>query len=317
MTSERAAALVKQRALALGFDAAGVADLTPSRYAQALDRWLDGGMAAGMHYMKRQARRRKHPEEILAGAVRAVMVTKHYLTPDPPAQACRGRVAKYARGRDYHKAVGKPLELLADYVQALGPPGTIARPYVDAGPVPERELAARAGLGWIGKNTLLIDPARGSLCFLGAVLTSLDLAPDLPFAADRCGSCRKCLEACPTGALIEDRVLDARLCISYWTIEHRGAFPPTVSTGDWLFGCDACQDVCPWNERFAAEPTDDMLEPEPALASLDVREVATATDAELTRRFGWTGLRRAGPEALRRNARAVLRHQETAQGPDL
>jgi len=317
VTPERAAFLAKARALALGFDAAGVADLAPSRYTAALDRWLDEGMAAGMTYMHRQAARRKKPAEIAPGASRALVVTKHYLTPDRPPAPGRGQVAKYARGRDYHAALRAPLATLTSYLVSLGPPGTVGRAYIDAGPVPERELAERAGLGWIGKNTMLIDPKRGSFSFIGAVLTSLELAPELPFAGDRCGSCRRCLDACPTGAIPQERVLDARRCISYWTIEHRGDFPLGVAStlGDWVFGCDVCQDVCPWNERFARPPSDTVLEPDPELASLDLPALAELPDAALTERYGHTAMRRAGPAGLRRNALAILERMAGDDGP--
>jgi epoxyqueuosine reductase len=308
LTPERAAALVKAKARSLGFDAAGVADLSPSRHAAALRTWLESGMAAGMTYLHRQAPRRAAPATIAPGATRAVVVTKHYLTPDHPPAPDRGRIAKYARGRDYHAALRAPLTTLASYLTSLGPPGSFARAYLDAGPVPERELAERAGLGWIGKNTMLIDPRRGSFSFIATVLTNVELALDLPFEGDRCGSCRRCLDACPTGALPQDRILDARRCIAYWTIEHRGDFPAGVdpTAGDWLFGCDVCQDVCPWNERFARQPADNQLEPDPSLASLSVTEVIALSEAEFSARYGHTALRRAGPTGLRRNALAIL-----------
>jgi epoxyqueuosine reductase len=308
LTPERRAFLAKQRATALGFDAAGVADLAPIPHADAVTRWLEQGMAAGMTYMHRQAERRREPARILPAATHALVVTKHYLTLDATPEHGRGRVAKYARGRDYHRALRRPLADLADYLVTLGPPGTMARPYVDAGPVPERELAQRAGIGWIGKNTMLIDPRRGSYSFIASILTNLDLALDLPFEADRCGTCRACLDSCPTGAFPEERVLDARRCISYWTIEHRGEFPADVPAmlDDWVFGCDVCQDVCPWNVRFAAQPQDRMLEPDPALASLDLRELAALPDPEIAARFNGTALMRASGAGLRRNAQAIL-----------
>jgi epoxyqueuosine reductase len=298
--------------LELGFDAVGITDLSPPPHGEALRRWIREGMAGTMGYMERQLEARLRPESILPGASRAVVVTKHYLTPDPPAEKGKGRVAKYARGRDYHQALKPSLEALARYITSLGGAGTLARYYCDAGPVPERELAQRAGLGWIGKNTMLIDPKRGSYSFIAAVLTDLDLATDSPFEADRCGTCTRCLEACPTKAFAEERVLDSRKCISYLTIEYRsGTIEADLADrfGDWVFGCDICQDVCPWNVKFAKPPQDELLEPDPHLALLDLEELLSLSEQEFKTRFGPTALMRAGREAMRRNAAVVQRLQ--------
>ena len=182
--------------------------------------------------------------------------SKRYDAPTPPPPAAAARVARYAWGEDYHRVLGDKLAALADELVALGASREATRWYVDAGPVPERELAQRAGLGWIAKNTMLIHPRLGSFTFIGCVLTDLAAGRSIaPFAADHCGSCRACLDACPTGAFPAPRRLDARRCISYLTIEHRGAVQPRRRArmiGDWLFGCDVCQDVCPWNDKFAA-----------------------------------------------------------------
>ena len=306
-TPARRAQLIKQRALALGFARAGIADLTPTRHGDALHRWLAGGMAATMAYIEGHAQRRRDPVTILPGAARAVVVARNYYSEDPPPAPGTGRVARYARGRDYHRALRQPLKRLTEYVQSLGGADTVAKPYCDAGPVPERELAQRAGIGWIGKNTMLIDPKAGSFFFLATILTDLDIAVDLPFEADRCGSCRRCLDACPTGAFPEERVLDSRRCISYLTIEHRGPLQPEAAAmlREWVFGCDICQEVCPWNVKFAEAANDPMLETDASLARLDLSRLAEISDAEFDRRFGHTALRRAGPDGLRRNARLV------------
>jgi epoxyqueuosine reductase len=301
---------VRRRARALGFDTVGVADLAPLPHAEVLDRWLAEGMAGTMGYMHRQAARRRQPARILAGASYAVIVTRNYFTPDPGPVAAAGRVAKYARGPDYHRTLDRPLRDLADFVMSLGPPGTRARPYVDAGPVPERELAQRAGLGWIGKNTMLIDPHRGSYLFLAAVLTDLDLETDPPFLADHCGTCTRCLDACPTGAFREPRLLDATRCIAYLTIEHRGDTPPALAaaSGDWIFGCDICQDVCPWNGKFAA-PSDGVdLGMDGTGTWIDLDQIAALTEIEFTTRFGETPLVRPGLDGLRRNARVAAQN---------
>lgn len=302
------ARLVKQRALGLGFAKAGITDLAPVPHRHALMRWLERGMAGTMRYMHRQARRRLEPQTIVPGATRAVVLTRNYYSEDPPPAPGTGRVARYARGPDYHTALQRPLENLAQYVRSLGPTETVAKPYCDAGPVPERELAQRAGLGWIGKNTMLIDPERGSYCFLAVILTNLDLAMDLPFEADRCGTCRRCLDACPTGAFPEPRVLDSRFCISYLTIEHRGDIAPALTTnvGDWVFGCDLCQEVCPWNVKFAEAADDPVLETDPRLAHLDLRDMAGISDREFQQRYGHTALMRRGAAGIRRNARMAL-----------
>ena len=304
MTPEHRAYLVKRRAMDLGFDRVGITTLGAVPHADALRRWLALGMAGEMLYMQRQAGRRMEPHRILQGATHAVVLLKYYAPDDPPGPPGAGRVARYARGRDYHEALREPLDDLVEYVGSLD--GTaIARHYVDHGPVPERELAQRAGLGWIGKNTMLIDPRGGSYSFLATVLTNLELATDGPFEADRCGTCRLCLDACPTKAFPEARVLDSRRCISYLTIEYRKEIPEDrwPDLGEWVFGCDICQEVCPWNEKFAAPAGDDVLEHDPSLAWLDLDEVQRMTDAEFDRRFGATALKRPGAQGMRRNAR--------------
>lgn len=313
LTPERRATLVKQRARALGFEEVGITHLEPTPHGDALERWLAQGMAGTMRYMHRQAAHRLAPATIVPGATRAVMLAKNYYTSDTPRPSGTGHVAKYARGRDYHEALRPALEALAREIVSLGGAGTVARFFVDAGPVPERELAQRAGLGWVGKNTMLIDPKRGSFSFLAAVLTNADLAQDPPFASDRCGSCRLCLDACPTDAFPEPRVLDSRRCISYLTIEYKGATVDAAlagETGDWIFGCDICQDVCPWNAKFATVADDPSLAMDARLEWLPLEEL-DAMDAEtFERRLGWTPLERPGPRGLRRNARLARANQE-------
>src|SRR5207249_4443414 len=205
---------LKRRALELGFDAVGVAPLEPNAHAGELDAWLAAGYAGTMSYLHRQSAKRKQPARIMPGAkVAVVTLTNYFHDPGPPARG-QPRVAQYAQSADYHRVLGRRLERLAGEIREVAP-GAKTRCCVDAGPVPERELAQRAGLGWIGKNMMLIHPALGSFTFIGVVLTDAPLAPDLPFAADRCGTCRRCLEACPTNAFVEPRVLDAPRCISY------------------------------------------------------------------------------------------------------
>ena len=206
-----------------------------------LEAWLASGRAGTMRYLHRQARKRKEPQRIDRAARSVVVVLDNYFSADEPVDREPPRVAKYGRGTDYHRVTLQRLTQLADFLRRRG--AQVARVYTDAGPVPERELAQRAGLGWIGKNTMLIRPGVGSFFFIGSVLTDLALPPDPPFGVDHCGSCTRCLEACPTEAILEPRVLDATRCISYLTIEYRGPIPgqpgPPSSTGGRLAATSA------------------------------------------------------------------------------
>src|SRR5882672_2684816 len=224
-----------------------------------------------------------------------------------------GRVAQYAWSADYHHVLGRRLERLAAAVREIVP-GATTRCYVDAGPVPERELAQRAGLGWIGKNMMLIDPDRGSFTFIGVVLTDAELAADLPFEADRCGTCRACLDACPTSAFVAPGVLDARRCISYLTIEHTAEFSDAEQqlVGEWLFGCDVCQDVCPWNVKFARPTRDVELGVRPEITEPDLTALLDGSADAFQRGFGDTPFERPGVAGMRRNATAVLANRRRA-----
>jgi epoxyqueuosine reductase len=298
---------VKRRALAMGFDAVGVASLAPNAHAAELDEWLGAGYAGTMTYLHRQAAKRKEPAGIMPGATVAVVtLTNYFHNPGPPARG-QPRVAQYAQSADYHRVLGGRLEQLADAIRELAP-GSNTRGYVDAGPVPERELAQRAGLGWIAKNMMLIHPRIGSFTFIGVVLTDAALTPDLPFQGDRCGTCRRCLDACPTNAFVAPHVMDARRCISYLTIEHRGDFTADERSlvGDWLFGCDVCQDVCPWNVQFARATADAALAPRSDLTAPDAREFLELDDEAFARRYGDTPFERPGRRGMRRNAAATL-----------
>src|SRR5258706_15387715 len=221
---------LKRRARALGFTATGVARLERNPHAAELDRWLADGHAGTMTYLHRQGEKRKDPRLVMPGAKTAVVtLTNYFHGSGVERPAAMPRVAQYAWSPDYHDVLGERLEQLATAIREFVP-GATTRCYVDAGPVPERELAQLAGLGWIGKNMMLIHPEIGSFTFIGVVLTDADLPPDLPFEADRCGTCRACLDACPTGAFVAPREMDARRCISYLTIEHRGAFTAAAQT---------------------------------------------------------------------------------------
>jgi len=300
VTPAERSARVKHRAAALGFARTGVAPLEPNPHAADFDRWLAAGHAGTMTYLHRQAEKRKDPRRIMPGARVAVVTLTNYFHGAP--RHGRGdrhpRVAQYAWSSDYHDVLGARLERLADAIRDVAP-GAVTRGFVDAGPVPERELAQRAGLGWIGKNMMLIHPEIGSFTFIGVVLTDADLAPDLPFEADRCGTCRRCIDACPTEALVETArgwELDSRLCLSYLTIEHRGSIAEKdrPALGRHIFGCDICQDVCPWNRRAATStafsPVTEVPPPLDAMAALtedEFRRLFQPTPVERTRYSGF------------------------------
>ncbi len=302
---------VKQQAAELGFLACGITDPSPPPHAERLDRWLAAGYAGTMRYLHRQARRRKDPRLIVPEALSIVVVLDNYYQPDEIDDPRPPRVARYARGEDYHRVTLRRLERLRDFLLQQG--ARVARPYVDAGPVPERELARRAGLGWIGKNTMLIRPGAGSFFFIGSLFTDLALPPDSPFESEHCGSCTRCLEACPTGALVEPGVLDATRCISYLTIEHKGPIPPPLADrlDGWVFGCDVCNDVCPWNQRFAAPSEVVEFRSRGALAGAASDLFDRMDEDEFARRFGDTPLERPGLAGMRRNFRAACASQET------
>ncbi|MEO8452898.1 MAG: tRNA epoxyqueuosine(34) reductase QueG [Gemmatimonadota bacterium] len=292
----------------LGFLAVGVADLSPSMHGSALDRWLAAGYAGTMRYLHRQAAKRKRPAEIVPGAVVAIVVLDNYFpAPRPGGGTAEIKISKYAGGRDYHAVMAERLERLAAFLRERG--ASVARFFADAGPVPERELAQRAGLGWIGKNSMLIRPGAGSFFFIGTVFTDLALATDVPFELDRCGSCTRCLDACPTEAFVEPRLVDATRCISYLTIEQKGPIPePLVAKlGGWAFGCDVCNDVCPWNERFAAPASVAGYADRGAIDRSDPDFFASMSESDFHAHSADTPLERAGLAGMRRNYEAAWR----------
>jgi epoxyqueuosine reductase len=313
---------LKAEAARLGFSLSGVAPATDADGFDRFERWLDAGHAGDMGYLHRGREARRHPRAVAAGVRSVVMVGMEYAAAgasggrQPPGEDSQHRgadaprspvgvVARYARGPDYHHLIWNRLNALAAWLTNEAP-GCSARGVCDTAPLLERDFARRAGLGWFGKNTMLINPTRGSYFVLGALLTDLDLAPDQAFAANHCGTCTACLDACPTGAFPEPGVLDARRCISYLTIEVRTPIPVELreGVGDRLWGCDACQEACPWN-RFAGR--DGVPFPaEPDLAALDPVEVLTLPEDEFRRRFKRTALWRNRRAGLRRNAAIVL-----------
>lgn len=304
---------IKRHALHLGFDDVGITTAEPlTRDSEAYQRWLDAGMNAGMGYMERGRETRDDPAAILPGCRAVICVAKNHFR-DVPAERPRGlgRVARYAQGRDYHRVMEKPMRRLAEFVRSLGE-GVETKWCVDTGHVLERGFAARAGIGFQGKNTMLISKRLGSHLFLGEVFTTLDLAPDEP-EPPHCGTCARCLDACPTQAFPAPGVLDARRCISYWTIEHRGPLPPDAALHGWVFGCDVCQDVCPWN-RFARPSQDPKIRATLTPPLIALADLANLTQAEFERQFRPTPLWRAHREGLMRNAEALGQRGDSCGG---
>lgn len=309
---------IKEQAHALGFELAGIAPAAPADGFARLHDWLARGFAGTMDYMGRHEEARRHPTSVLPLVRSVVMVAMNYLplssAPTASARPARlnGRIARYARGADYHDVLrGKLNQLLAWLQREV--PGTEGRGVVDTAPLLERDFARRAGLGWFGKNTMLIHKKLGSYFFLGALLLDLELQADAPFAANHCGSCRACLDACPTKAFPAPGVLDARLCISYLTIELRGPIPAELREpmGDWIFGCDICQEVCPWN-RKAPAGQEAALQPRPDLEALDLVEILGLSEVDFRRRFKDTALYRSKRRGLLRNAAIALGNQGDA-----
>ncbi len=294
---------VKSLAAELGFAACGITDLGPSTRADALDRWLKLGYGGNMRYINRQAKKRKDTRLIDREATRAVVILDNYYYPDSGVSTGEPRTARYSRSKDYHLVTLNRISRLAELL--LGHGARTARPYVDTGPVPERELAERAGLGWIGKNTMLLRPGLGSWFVIGTIFTDLPLAVDHPFATDHCGSCTKCLDACPTDAFVEPYVLDANRCISYLTIEYKRELPVDLAGqfGGWAFGCDVCNDVCPWNLRFATETVVPEFRDRGELRGEGEDYFDELSEEEFQARFGDTPLARPGLERMRRNWR--------------
>ncbi len=309
MTPADLAREVRARALSLGFDLVGVARAEGiGRDALALDRWLDRGLHASMGWMERTRGERANPGAVVEGCRSVVCVAVGYWPGREAAvvPAGRARVTLYARGRDYHEVVGARLRDLAGWIEAAT--GLPVRACVDAAPVLERAWAERAGLGWIGKSSNLITRALGSWVVLGEILCAAEIEPSPGPHPDLCGSCAACIDACPAGAILEPGVVDAGRCVSYWTIEHRGDVPEDrrERNGAWIFGCDECQDACPWSRRAEDRAAADPFAVREDLRGLDPVEVLAMDEAAFRSRFSGTPLMRARREGMRRNACIVL-----------
>ena len=316
------AGALRERARSLGFSLVGITPARPSGHMRFYRDWLAERRHGEMAYLAREdaVARRADLSLTMRGAASCVVVAHEYAQADPtgvPDDPSQAVIARYARGDDYHRVVKAKLEALLAWLDARVEGGARGRPYVDTGPILERELARRAGLGWFGKNTMLIHPRRGSYFFVGVLLVDVDLPADEPFEGDRCGTCRACLDACPTGALLgRDAagapVIDARRCISYLTIELRGPIPADLrpAIGNRVFGCDICQEVCPWNERFSEPSAEPVYAPRAETGGAGLLELAErllATDEEGFRAiFRRSAVRRARREGMLRNLCVAL-----------
>lgn len=282
----------------LGFDAFGVTSIEPSLRREYYLRWIEEGQHGEMSWLERNNERRLQPKAILPEAKSIICVGLNYYQPDPER---RGRIAKYALGKDYHKVILKKLKNLCTIMREEF--GADQKPYVDTGPVLEKPIAEQAGLGWQGKSTILLNAEKGTWLFLGFILTTLELEPDTP-AKDRCGSCTRCIDACPTDAITAPYKLDARRCIAYLTIEHKGSIPMEFrkGIGDRVYGCDECLDVCPWN-RFAKQTREAKFTP---LPHPDLVESLQLTQEQFDEQFAGTPIRRLGLSRWKRNACVVL-----------
>ena len=306
-TEQRLETLIKAQSYGLGFDLVGIAPLGRAETAAAFDEWLARGYDGEMSYLARNAEKRRDSRLPVGGATTAIVVAMNYGGNEPS-----GPVARYARGDDYHDVMLDRLTQLHRWIEQQVGRSVIGKPYVDTGPVLERDLARRAGLGWFGKNTMLINPRLGSFFFLGSLLVDLELEADAAFATDHCGTCRRCLDACPTGAIVEPHVLEATRCISYLTIEEKGAIPVELrqQVGELMYGCDICQEVCPWNEKFAVPMREPAFRPRAAIAGRNAktlaRELLEMSDEEFRIAFKGSPMKRAKLAGLKRNAAVVL-----------
>jgi len=301
---------LKMEAQRLGFALAGVCPAVTPTGLHHFHDWLAAGYAGEMQYLHERKAAYQHPQHVLAGARSLVMLAFNYRTVDPTSpQAGQGRISRYAWGSDYHDLIRERLHALADSLRIQRPEASV-RGVVDTAPLLEGELAQLAGLGWIGKNTLLLNRELGSWFFLAALLTDVELEYDAPHATDHCGTCRACLDACPTQAFVAPYVLDSRRCISYLTIELRSAIGHELRPlmGDWLFGCDICQDVCPWNHRAPQTDVAD-LSPSPLTNPVELVALLELDDEGFRKRFRRSPLWRAKRRGLLRNAAIVLGNQ--------
>ncbi len=296
----------------LGFFLAGVTTPDPPAHFPAFENWLAQGQHAGMGYLatERSRLRRADPKQILPECKSILVLGVPY---SPASSSGRkpgeiqGRIASYALGKDYHLVLPPRLKTLMNFIEAQAGHPVPHHIYTDTGPILERDLAQRAGLGWIGKNTCLIHPHAGSYFLLAEILLALELEPDAPFATDHCGTCTRCIETCPTDAILPNRTLDARRCISYLTIENKGDIPEELRPfmQDWIFGCDLCQTACPWN-RFSSPEGDASFQPDDSSLFPDLVQMLALTPESFNQQFKHSPIQRAKRKGLLRNAAVAL-----------
>lgn len=304
---------VKQKAIGLGFDAVGIARAEPLGVsADRYEDWIRLGYHGTMSYMERNALSRRDVSEIVPGAKSVIVVAKNYYTPNQHPQGAVGKIARYAWGDDYHFVLPPMLDELSSALCELMP-DAITRRYVDTGPVLEKEWAVRAGIGWMGKNGNILRRDIGSWFFLGVIITTAELEADSPME-DYCGTCTACLQECPTKAIVQPMVVDATRCISYWTIETKPEVDIPLhiveNLDGWLFGCDVCQDVCPWN-RFQTPTGESRFDPREGSTVIDPSEIVDLSPARFAERFRHSPLKRPKLAGLQRNALALKSQSES------
>jgi epoxyqueuosine reductase len=314
---EKIAQSIKIFCRGLGFQQVGITDTDLSHYEQHFTKWLENGYHGDMDYMKRWGLDRLKPENVVPGTKRVIMVRLDYLPADARiaktlANSKKAFISRYALGRDYHKVIRNKLKKLAKQIEQLyGEFGY--RAFVDSGPVLERGLAEKAGLGWIGKNAMLINPKAGSWFFLGTLLTDLELPIDQPLGTTHCGSCSACIDICPTQAIVAPNVIDSRRCISYLTIEYKGSIPLEFrqAMGNRIYGCDDCQLICPWN-KFARTTAEKDFQPRHGLANRDLVDLFSLSEEAFLTMTEGSAMRRVGYVCWLRNIAISLGNAKTS-----
>lgn len=307
---------VKDKAYRLGFHLAGITTPEPALHLDIYERWLAAGRHANMSWMgTARARQRRANPLLILPECETILVLGILYSPSPPTllpvgegQMGEGRIASYAWGEDYHDVLPERLQTLVTWLEGKAGRTIPNRWYTDTGPILERELAQRAGLGWIGKNTNLINPHIGSYFLLAEIFLGIDLVPDAPFVPDHCGSCTRCIEACPTDCILPDRTIDANRCISYLTIEEKGAISIDLRSQmeNWVFGCDICQQVCPWNQRFAPPVGDPAFEPRSGVVRPSLRGELSLSAEVFNRKFKGSPIKRTKRRGYLRNVAVAL-----------